>query len=205
MNIRVNLFFGPNYSESLMSRFLMFASFAILVALASRPCLGDDETEIRQAIMSDSAMMTADFEMLARQAVVPDLTSIEDKSLTLVLLTLELQDNENAREQFRFLTTPHPKPSELAGELYRAKATGKRVIVLQPVTFIHTDRITGITSEIHEDIASGTVSFKVPELYQGKVDYKARKHEGKWYVVEFSLPAYQISIVIGDDGQWKIK
>jgi hypothetical protein len=202
-NFRIEM--HTNYSEHIVDRFAFFVLIITLTALTSRDCLGDDESEIRQAIVTDSSMMAADFESFARQATKPDRTLIEDQSLTLVLLTLDVQDSLKAREQFRFLKAPHPKPSELADELYRTKKTGKRVILLQPITFIHADRITDLTCEVKDDAASGSVSFKVPELYQGKVDYKARKHEGRWYVVEFGLPAYSMSVAIGNDGQWKMK
>ena len=73
------------------------------------------------------------------------------------------------------------------------------------MTFVHTDRITDFTCIVHADKAAGTVSFKVTGLYQGKVDYIAQRLGGKWFIVEFIMPAYGIHIVRADNGQWKEK
>jgi hypothetical protein len=49
------------------------------------------------------------------------------------------------------------------------------------------------------------VSFEVPGLYQGKVQYAAQRHHGKWLITEFIMPAYGIHLVRADDGLWKEK
>ena len=176
------------------------------LGLACAPAFSaDDESEIKHAIPLDSAMMQADFDRLAHEPTVPSPSKVEDKSLTLMLLGLKVKDDEKAREQFRFLVDGYPQPSKLAEELCRERRTGERRILLEPVTFVHTDRITDFTCIVHADRAAGTVSFKVTGLYQGKVDYVAQRLGGKWFIVEFIMPAYGIHIVRADNGQWKEK
>ena len=165
----------------------------------------DDGGDIRQVIPADAAMMRTDFMKLATDQSGPDASGVKDKSLTLMLLDLRIKDDEESNEEFRFLTDGSPKPSMLASELLRERRTGERRILLEPVTFIHADRITDFTCEVNGDKAAGTVSFKVPELYEGKVKYVAQKLGGQWFISEFFMPAYGIHLVRGGDGLWKQK
>lgn len=167
----------------------------------------DAAVAIQRAIVADSAMMHEDFEKLAIITErTPRPSHVEDKSLTLMLLALNVRDDDKAREEFRFLTTDrYPRPSALGEELYRLRQAGRRRILLEPVTFIHLDRITDFTCKVDGDRATGTVSFKAPGLYQGKVQYAAERHDGKWFITEFTMPAYGIRIVRADDGLWKQK
>jgi len=158
---------------------------------------------IKQAIVADSAMMHADFEKLVFSEVTPNPSKVEDKSLTLMLLALRVRDDDKSREEFRFLGDGYPRPSALAEELYRLRQTGRRRILLEPVTFIHLDRITDFACKVDADRATGTLSFKVPGLYQGKVDYVAQRHDGKWFITEFIMPASGIHVVRDEKGVWK--
>jgi len=189
-------------------RRLLFSATILWVGLVCPfASIADEDTaiSIKRAIVADSAMMHAGFERLAFDQRSPNPSKVEDKSLTLMLLALKVKDDEKAREQFRFCTDGYPRPSELAEELYRVRQTGQRRILLLPVTFIHMDRITDFTCEVHADKATGTVSFKVPSLYQGKVEYVAQRFDGKWFITEFVMPAYGIHLVHSNDGLWKEK
>ena len=164
---------------------------------------GDNTAAIRALIPSASAMMHADYERLA-SASAPRPSSVEDRSLTLMLLALEVRsDDEKAEEQFRYLTDRYPSPSDLSREAYRTRRHGKRSILLAPVTFIHEDRITDFVCKVDGDVATGTVSFRVPELYEGKVDFVARRFRQGWGILEFRMPAYGIHIVRTKHGLWK--
>lgn len=169
----------------------------------------DDAKEIRKLIPSESAMMRADFESFFTSNV-PKASDVADKSLTLMLfafMKVEEGQTPKQRDQFRYLLAggSPPKPSDLAREVCRERRTGTRRIVLAPVTFIHEDRITECVCEVEGNVASGTVAFKVPQLYQGKVDYVARRIEGKWFITEFIMPAHGVHVVRSDDGRWKEK
>ena len=171
----------------------------------------DDAQVIRELIPCESAMMRADFDRLATSPSTLKPADVEDKSLTLMLfaqMKVEKGQTTEQQEQFRYLLGDRPvmpKPSDLAKEMCRDRRTGKRRIVLAPVTYIHGDRITDCTCNVDGDVATGTVSFKVPRLYQGEVDYVARRLEGNWFIVEFIMSAYKIHIIRGDDGMWKEK
>ena len=89
--------------------------------------------------------------------------------------------------------------------MYRVVKVGNLTIPRGPVTFIHADRITDCSCKVDGDQATGTVTFKVPKLYQGKVDYMARRTDDKWQIVEFAMPGRDIHVVRGDDGKWKKK
>ena len=158
-----------------------------------------DVEQIKKLIPAAAAMSRKDFIAMATGSESPSEPKFEDKSLTLMFYTLRIVDEEDkkAKEEFQFLDdTPHP--SELAEETLRNRLFGL-------ATVIHADRITDITCEVGGDKAKGTVSFKVPDLYQGKVEYVAVKSDGKWKIVAFSMPARKIHIVRDESGNWKKK
>ena len=80
---------------------------------------------------------------------------------------------------------------------------GEKVAPQGPVTFLHADRITGCTCEVNGDTAKGTVSFEVPELYRGKVDYAAKRKDGTWQIQEFIMSAYDIHVIRNEEGKWQ--
>ena len=182
----------------IVSSFLMLLTFCLL-----RPAVAEDAKQIRQLIPAAAAMSKADMEKLATSEA-PSYDDIEDKSFTLQVLAMKLNKDRSDEqvEEFQMLTET-PKPSDLAAEMYRVRRIGQLKIPLGPVTAIHPERITDFTCDVKEDTARGTVSFKVPELYQGKVSYVARKKGDKWRVEEFLLPAHKIHIARGDDGRWR--
>ena len=47
------------------------------------------------------------------------------------------------------------------------------------------------------------MSFKVPDLYEGKVQYLAERVEGRWRIKEFHLPIHRWRFVRTEAGQWK--
>jgi hypothetical protein len=177
----------------------------MLLASFAACALADDAEEIKKLIPAASGMARADFEKLAMSDTAPKPSDVEEKTLTLLLFTAKPRDDTKAKEQFRFLTTGYPKPSQLAAEMYRSLNLAGTKVVLAPVTMIHADRITGLTCEVMEGTAKGTVSFEVPKLYAGKADYVARKVDGAWRIEEFAMPGYEIRVVRGEKGKWKEK
>ena len=141
-----------------------------------------------------------------RALIAPSYADITDKSLTLQLFAMK-PNSDRTKEQLEEYKTlvDIPKPSELAAEIYRVRRIGSLIIPLGPVTAIHAERITDFTCTVDDDDAQGTVSFKVPDLYQGKVQYVAQRKNGKWQITEFLLPAHGIHIVRGDSGLWSEK
>jgi len=183
-------------------------SVVLLVSTGFGRALADDAEEIRKLIPFASAMKLADLDRLAMSPTSPKESDVEDKSLTLMAISVRVtaDEDEKAREQFRFLGEPGAvaKPSELAKELTRyVVGKGRFRVALGPVTFIQADRITDFTCKIDGEAATGTVSFEVPKLYAGKADYVARRTGGKWQITEFLMPGRGIHIVRGEDGKWR--
>jgi hypothetical protein len=69
-------------------------------------------------------------------------------------------------------------------------------------TLIHPEYITDCTCKVDGDSATGTVTFKVEKVYEGKVEYTARKKDGKWRIEEFRLPDLKLTTALGADGKW---
>ena len=165
----------------------------------------DDAAEIKKLVPAASAMTKADFEKLAHSETSPKASDVEDKSLTLMLLTLKMRDDVTARAQFRYLAQGPIKMSDLVAEIYRTLNLGRTRVLLAPVTMLQANRITELTCAVEGDTAKGTIAFEVPKLYAGKVDYVARKAGGKWRIEEFHVPAYEIHVMLGKSGKWEPK
>ncbi|MCE9566643.1 MAG: hypothetical protein K8U57_31860 [Planctomycetes bacterium] len=67
---------------------------------------------------------------------------------------------------------------------------------------IQPEYITDCTCKVNGNTATGTVTFKAPKAYEGKVEYTARKKGETWRIEEFRLPDLKITVAIGDDGTW---
>jgi hypothetical protein len=184
-------------------RLAKLSTGGIALLLLAATAAADDAEEIKKLIPAASGMARADFEKLARADTA--LSDIDEKTLTLLVFTAKPRDDAKAKEQFRFLTPGYPKPSQLATEMYRSLNLAGTTVVFAPVTMIQADRITGLTCDVKEGVAKGTVSFEVPKLYAGKVDYVARKVDGAWRIEELAMPGYEIHVVRGEKGKWKEK
>ena len=85
---------------------------------------------------------------------------------------------------------------ELIRELSRSRYLGY-------YSMIHADRITDFTCELDGDAAKGSVSFKVPGLWAGKVQYAAERVDGRWRITEFQMPIHRWRFVRSEAGRWK--
>ena len=63
------------------------------------------------------------------------------------------------------------------------------------VSVLHPKFIQSVTCRAWGDTASGFVRFRVPELMEGTVEYRARRLNGKWTAAEFRLPGSRVSII----------
>jgi hypothetical protein len=91
---------------------------------------------------------------------------------------------------------PKPKPVLLARESGRTQQLGY-------YSMIQPDRITDFTCEVDGDRAQGTVSFKVPELYAGTVQFVAERGANEWEIKEFGLPIHEWKFVRTEEGTWE--
>ncbi len=103
---------------------------------------------------------------------------------------------------FKFLEEP-VNPVKLAGAISGPKnILGKYRSIS---TVIQPEYITDCTCKVDGDTATGTVTFKAEKLYEGKVDYTAKKKGDTWRIEEFQLPDLKITIALGADGKWAKK
>ncbi len=72
-------------------------------------------------------------------------------------------------------------------------------------SLIHPEYITDCTCKVDGNTATGTVTFRAEKVYEGKVEYTAKKKDGQWRVEEFRLPDFKITIALGADGKWTKK
>lgn len=93
--------------------------------------------------------------------------------------------------------------TDLAKEIYgrHARRIGGRLVLNRPVTFLSADRITNVTAEAEGDEATGTVSFKAPELYEGTAQYTALREDGAWRITEWRMPAHDIHLIYDDEAR----
>lgn len=219
---------------------------------APQPNTSDVAAEIQKLIPEASAMAWEDMKKLIQSPMPPKEADVQEKSLTLILLTLKPPSarlvarskrddpvspriaksspepalpepaeptkqafsagsqssdlgNDERKEQFQFLTQRIPKAARLLQEFCRGVGSGENFQPQGPVTFLHADRITDCSCEVNGDTATGTVSFEVPELYRGNVDYVATRVGEVWEIQEFIMSAYHIHLVRNADGKWEKK
>jgi hypothetical protein len=190
------------WKEEIMRVWLTIAA-GVLVALAvGSVARADDAAEIKKLVPEAAAMSREDFDRVAHSRTAIKPSEMEDKSLTWMVFTIPVVRGtpKAALEQFKF---DDLKPGRLLAEWSRSTAADGVAVPKGLITAIHADRITGLTCKVEGDKATGTVSFKVPHLYQGKVDYVARRTGGKWQIVEFHLPGRGVHIVRNPKGMWE--
>jgi hypothetical protein len=122
------------------------------------------------------------------------------ESLTLVILRhVASPDDPKDTASFRFIgdavqpaafATALTGPKDKDGK-YRGHAS-----------VIRAEHITDCTCKVNGETATGTVTFKVDKVYEGKAEYTARKKDGKWRIEEFRLPDLKITTALSDTGKW---
>ncbi|MBD3674739.1 MAG: hypothetical protein HUJ26_14555 [Planctomycetaceae bacterium] len=190
---------------------IMFRNILLLlslgVAIAPTNVAADDRPaieQIREYITQATAMRRSDFNQMARMTSSPEPDDFQDKSLTLLLFTYRFPTDEKT-EQFQLLSEFPPKPSELARVINRGFGSGALFIPTAPVSLIQQDYITDLTCDVEGDRASGVVSFRVPKVFAGKVNYIAEKTAARWQITELMMSDLDLHLVRGDEGLWKEK
>ena len=171
------------------------------IFLVATSLLADDKEEIRKLIPDATAMKKEDLTKLATSPSAPKAADIEDKSITLYILSMRADRTDEQVQEFKMLNET-PRPSDLAKEISRSRRIGSFELTLGPTTAIHGDRIKDISCEVDGDTARGSVTFHVPNLYEGKLDYIAERQDEAWRITELLMPAHGIHIARGENGLW---
>jgi hypothetical protein len=124
------------------------------------------------------------------------------ESLTwLILDRVASLDAPKNSTSFRFLGDK-VQPAAFATALAGPKPKDKNGKYKGYVTVIRAEHITDCTCKVNGETATGTVTFKVDKVYEGKAEYTARKQDGKWRIEEFRLPDLKITTALSDNGKW---
>jgi hypothetical protein len=184
--------------------FLRSAGVVLGLCAFAVPALraADDFTaEKAKALIPEAAGMPAEeFQKLAENPVIDNFKSARGDSLTWWMLTYQPgPDTPKNPTSFKFLGES-VNPAALANAISGPKDKNGKVRAVS--TLIHPEYITDCTCKVDGDTATGTVSFKAEKAYEGKVEYTARKKDGKWRIEEFRLPEFKTTLALGADGKW---
>jgi hypothetical protein len=163
----------------------------------------DDFTaEKAKALIPEAAgIPSGELQKLAEAADPTKFSPPNGESLTWWFLTYRPGPNDPVPTSIKFLTGPNPvNPAKLAEAFMGPKDKDGKY--RKYASLVQPEYITDCTCKVAGDTATGTVSFKADKAYEGKVEYTARKKDGKWRIEEFRLPDVKISMVLGADGKW---
>lgn len=182
-------------------------NFSLLVALLLLTGCGTNpeavKIEIKELIPSAAGIRAADFDDLARGGTAPKVDANEDQPLTLAIIsqpvTLEkLSDDELREFEFHLTSTPDPRvvADWIMGSELRSDLRGK------VLTAIPAKSIRNFRCQLKGDIAAGEFEYEIPDYCRGCVQFKAKKEQWKWKIVEFSMPARGMTLTL-EGGLWK--
>jgi RNA polymerase sigma factor (sigma-70 family) len=126
----------------------------------------------------------------------PDQFKNQPLSLVLFCVFSGPLKNEAARKEFRVLDDVIAAHSLRVTPL-KSEDKGYGTL-LQP------EFITDVTAMVQGNEATGVVSFRADKVYEGRVEYTARRTKaGGWRVEEFRMPAHKFRVTLQEDGNWK--
>ena len=129
------------------------------------------------------------------------LSDIDDQKLTPLLLAydpnLVAQTAPTALDEFRYTGPFGAKKDDIVKAVY-GDGNPAYASVIRP------SYITDCTCNSDGDQATGVVAFRAVGVFEGRCRYTAVREDGKWRVVEFYLPSYQIRTRWQADGMWKL-
>ena len=187
---------------ALLSRFGTTALGRVDVSLPTVPRSEEDGTaaSIRRLIPAAAGSRVEILCAIARSPTVPRPSELlVDPALSAIVMMYKVHPPglyEAQAEEFRFDTQTVPEPSEMVRELLRSRHLGY-------YSMIHADRITDFACQADGETAKGSFSFKVPRLWEGKVQYAAERVDGRWRITELQMPIHRWRFVRIEAGRWK--
>jgi hypothetical protein len=119
--------------------------------------------------------------------------------LSLVLFAMEAERSGQGgppKDKDTFVIDKN-EPKKVAEALSKSASKGYGTL-LQP-EFLRECRCV-----VNKVKATGTVAFQAEGVYHGRVEYTARRINGKWQIEEFRLPGYGLKIALDAKGLWKV-
>jgi len=161
---------------------------------------GPSDEQLKRLISEAASMPIEHFRKLAEAAGVPALDAVQSKPLTLLLVSGRFGSpgDEAALREIRVVGIPRP------AELARAMVRGQDADEAPYASFLWPENITAVTREARGDTITGAVSFREKGLYEGTVEYTARRRADGWRVEEFRLPASGYRTTRMPAGTWKL-
>jgi hypothetical protein len=159
------------------------------------------ELSVGEATRLIPAAAAIPVEVLERFVTDPPLTvsGIEDHRLTALVLAMDPEsaadEDDRVHGDFRYTPLPQPPPQMIL----KAVRTDRG-----HATIIRPEYIVDCTCQSEGDRAEGVVAFRAPGVYEGQVEFTARRTEGRWAVTEFRMPAYRLATRRTSDGTWQL-
>ncbi|NQU20273.1 MAG: hypothetical protein HQ567_03250 [Candidatus Nealsonbacteria bacterium] len=178
----------------------VFSTLLLVVTPTLAADRDSDSDAIRKLIPKAAGLDIKALERITTATQPPSLNDFQNQPFTLVMLglpiTSETVADKKRQAEFQNVGTM-PRPSKLTEALNKSSKFGYG-------TAIQPEFITHLTCDVDGDTAKGIVSFTADKVYRGNVHYAAKRSNGKWQIVQFSLPAWDVRTSLGKDGNWKI-
>lgn len=187
------------YTPRLSRSLLLLSVFAVGCSGNNKETVEEAKSAIRDLIPEAAGSPIVELDELSRPDQAPALAEIKQQSFTVAVLLLRFTKetaDEKHREEFRLVGDDLPRPSKLAKAFAKSKDLGY-------YTAIHPDYITEFTCDVRGSRARGSVSFEAKGVYAGKVEFVASKAGGKWSIIEFQLPTWDVTTT-RKNGDWKL-
>ena len=155
----------------------------------SGPGLSTDA--VRALVIRASAMPKKDLDTIIETGAAVRPEYVESAPLTCALLFLPLDEGGPDIQWVQGLATT---PKDLA--------SGFQEVEDGMVSIVNEKTVTSVTWEEEGAEARGTVTFGIPDVLKATIDFRARKKDDAWHVVEFSCPPISFRTTRGADGRW---
>ncbi len=154
---------------------------------------------IQTALIDDAGMEVEQFRILAMTEALPSVDSFDSVSLTLALLLAspgQLDASpDQLREDIAFQSDGPPNPAKIAETLMK-NIQGSKCCVIAP------DKIQELNCNVSGNEALGNVKFQFGDIFTANVQYRAEQKDGKWRIIDFKLPNWDIKLTRGENQRW---
>lgn len=173
---------------------LLLIGFTTFVTIQNVYSQDGLSTQLKAAIERDSSISPLEWQAMnvKKGNVQPD--KVESKTLTFWFLSHPLPETLDKSMIDELEVFKNANATKVIDEIERK----------MPRTIVHADRITELECKSDNESGTGTFSFSVPNLYRGKIGFRAFKEESGWVISEFHLPAYRVHL-IRDGVKWNVK